>query len=119
MSGDFDDAGALALLHALADRSECEILAVVTNRKDKTNASAAAVDVTNTYYGRPDILIRTDKLGPTDLQRTSSYTRILRDEFPHDPKWDDQMPDALDVHRRVLAAVTESLMVQPPGHPLP
>lgn len=60
-SGDRDDAGALALLHALADR----------------------------------------------------------DEFPHDARPDDQMPDALDVSRRMLAAVIESLMVQPPGHPLP
>ncbi|MEP1642867.1 MAG: nucleoside hydrolase, partial [Rhodopirellula bahusiensis] len=34
MSGDCDDAGALPLLHALADRGECEILAVVTNRRD-------------------------------------------------------------------------------------
>jgi inosine-uridine nucleoside N-ribohydrolase len=104
MSGDCDDAGALALLHALADRDECDILAVVTNRKDKTNASAAAVDVINTYYGRPNIPIGTDKVGPTDLQRTSPYTCALRDEFPHDAKPDDQMPDALDVYRRVLAA---------------
>jgi inosine-uridine nucleoside N-ribohydrolase len=104
MSGDCDDAGALALLHALADRDECDILAVVTNRKDKTNASAAAVDVINTYYGRPNIPIGTDKVGPTDLQRTSPYTCALRDEFPHTAKPDDQMPDALDVYRRVLAA---------------
>ena len=103
MSGDCDDAGALALLHALADRDECEILAVVTNRKDKTNASAAAVDVINTYYGRPNLPIGTDKVGPTDLQRTSPYARALRDEFPHDARPDDHMPDALDVYRSVLA----------------
>lgn len=102
MSGDCDDAGALALLHALADRGECELLAVVTNRKDKTNASAAAVDVINTYYGRPDLPIGTDKVGPTDLQRTSSYTCALRDQFPHNTKPDDQMPDALEIYRRVL-----------------
>ena len=69
MSGDCDDAGALALLHALADRGECEILAVVTNRRDLTDASAAAVDAINTYYGRGDIPIGTDKNGPTALQR--------------------------------------------------
>lgn len=104
MSGDCDDAGALAMLHALADRDECDILAVVTNRKDKTNASAAAVDVINTYYGRPDLPIGTDKNGPTDLQRTSPYTVALRDGFPHDAKPDDQMPDAIEVYRSVLEA---------------
>ena len=67
MSGDADDAGALALLHALVDRGECELLATVVNRKDKTGASAAAVDAINTYYGRPDIPIGTDKQGPTAL----------------------------------------------------
>ena len=104
MSGDCDDAGALALLHALADRGECELLATVANRKDKTNASAAAVDAINTYYGRPDIPIGTDKQGPTDLQRTSLYAPALRDEFPNDIGPDDRAPDALDVYRRVLAA---------------
>ncbi|MCX7885971.1 MAG: sulfatase-like hydrolase/transferase [Verrucomicrobiae bacterium] len=104
MSGDCDDAGALVLLHALADRGECELLAVLTNRKDKTNASAAAVDAINTYYGRPNIPIGTDKQGPTDLQRTSPYAAQLRDEFPNDIGPDDRAPDAFDVYRRVLWA---------------
>jgi len=104
MSGDADDAGALALLHALADNGECELLATVVNRKDKTGASAAAVDAINTYYGRPDLPIGTDKQGPTDLQRTSLYAPGLRDEFPNDIGPDDRAPDALDVYRRVLSA---------------
>jgi len=104
MSGDCDDAGALGLLHALADRGECELLATVVNRKDKTGASAAAVDAINTYYGRPEIPIGTDKQGPTDLQRTSAYARALRDGFANDIGPDDRAPDALEVYRRVLAA---------------
>jgi inosine-uridine nucleoside N-ribohydrolase len=104
MSGDADDAGTLALLHALADRGECELLATVVNRKDKTNASAAAVDAINTWYGRPDLPIGTDKVGPTDLQRTSTYTIGVRDAAPNDIGPDDRAPDALDVYRRVLAA---------------
>ena len=34
MSGDCDDVGALALLHALVDRGECELLATIVNRAD-------------------------------------------------------------------------------------
>ena len=108
MSGDCDDAGALALLHALADRGECELLAVVTNRKDKTNASAAACDVINAYYGRPNIPIGADKVGPTALIRTSSFAAVLRDEFPHRIGPDDRAPDALDVYRRTLSAQPDS-----------
>lgn len=104
MSGDADDAGTLALLHALADRGECELLATVVNRKDKTNASAAAVDAINTWYGRPGIPIGTDKVGPTDLQRTSTYTEGVRDSAPNDIGPDDRAPDAWAVYRRALAA---------------
>jgi len=104
MSGDCDDAGALALLHALADRGECELLAVVTNRKDLANASAAAADAINTYYGRPNIPIGTGRQNPTALQRTSPYAAALRDGFPNDIGPDDRAPDALDVYRRVLKA---------------
>lgn len=103
MSGDADDAGTLAMLHAMADRGECELLATIVNRADLTKASAAAVDAINTYYGRPDIPIGTDKVGPTALQRTSLYAPGLRDGFPNDIGPDDQAPDALDVYRRVLA----------------
>lgn len=102
MSGDCDDAGALAILHALADRGECELLATVVNRADLTNASAAATDATNTYYGRPDIPIGTDKIGPTALRRTSPFTVTLRDDFANDVGPDDEASDALDVYRRVL-----------------
>lgn len=105
MANDCDDAGALAVLHALADRGEAEILAIVTNRKDPSNASAAACAAINRWYGRPDIPIGTDKDGATIRGgRPSSYAPVLRDEFPHEAKPDDQMPDALTVLRRVLAA---------------
>ncbi len=102
MSGDADDAGALALLHALADMGECRILATVVNRKDLSNASAAAVDAINTWYGRPDLPIGTDKAGPTALRRDSPYAPGLRDGFPNDIGPDDAAPDAADVYRSVL-----------------
>jgi hypothetical protein len=104
MSGDCDDVGTLALLHALADRGECDLLAVVTNRRDLANASAAAADAIDTFYGRPDLPVGVGREPPTALQRTSLYTPALRDGFPHDAKPDDEMPDALDIYRTVLAA---------------
>jgi arylsulfatase len=104
MSGDCDDAGTLAMLHALADRGECDLLAVVTNRRDLANASAAAADAINTFYGRPDRPVGVGREPPTALQRTSLYTPVLRDGFPHDAKPDDEMPHAIDIYRTVLAA---------------
>ncbi|QGJ70388.1 Inosine-uridine preferring nucleoside hydrolase [Planctomycetales bacterium 10988] len=112
MAGDCDDAGALAVLNALADRGEAEILAVVTNRKDPANASAAAVDVINTYYGRPDLPLGTDKDGAKiNRARPSAFTPGLRDSFPHDAAADDMMPDALTVYRKTLAAQPDHSVV--------
>ena len=103
MSGDCDDAAALAVLHALADRGECELLAVTTNRKDLANASAGAVDVINTYYGRSDIPIGVGRQTPTALQRTSSFTAALREGFPSDIGPDNRAPDAIEVYRQALS----------------
>ncbi|MDF1753691.1 MAG: nucleoside hydrolase [Verrucomicrobiales bacterium] len=112
MANDCDDAGALAVLHALADLGEVEILAVVTNRKCPGNASAAAADVINTWYGRPDIPIGTDKDGATIKGgRPSSYTGVLRDEFPHDSKPDSEMPDAISIYRSALQSQPDGSVI--------
>lgn len=52
---DVDDVGALAVLHALADNGEVEILAVSYN--EVQNKAADAIDAVNTWYGRGDIPI--------------------------------------------------------------
>lgn len=112
MAGDCDDAGALAVLHALADANECEILAITTNRKDLTGASAAAVDAINHWYGRPNIPIGTDKEGgASSPPPRSPYTEALRDHFPNAAKADRDMPDALDVYRAALAGAPDSSVV--------
>lgn len=105
MASDCDDVGALAVLHALADLGEAEILAVVTNRKCPGNASAATVSAINHWYGRPGIPIGTDKDGsktPPRWNRPSSFTGLIASEFPHAAKPDDEMPDALSVYLEIL-----------------
>lgn len=112
MAGDCDDAGALAVLHALADYGECEILAVVTNRRDQTNASAAASDAINHWYGRPDIPIGTDKDGgATRKPPRSPFTEALRDVFPNDIGPDDAAPDAIDIYRQALRSAEDNSVV--------
>lgn len=109
MAGDCDDVGALAALNALADLGECEILAVVTSRKDRSNASAAAVSSINHWYGRPDIPIGTDKVGGFNHEPPlSTFCPALRDEFPQSAKPDDQMPDALDIYRNALKSAVDN-----------
>ena len=114
MANDCDDAGALAVLHALADRGEVEILAVVTNRKCPGNSSAGAADAINTWYGRPDIPIGTDKDGsksPPRWNKASSYTSALHEEFPNDTPGDDELPNALEVYLETLRSQPDQSVV--------
>jgi len=112
MRGDCDDAGALAVLNALSDLGEAEILAAVTNLKEPSNSTAGAVDAINTYYGRPDVSIGTYK-GEVVLWdvKPSPFSAELKDNFPNDAEFNDKMPDALDVYRRVLSTQPDTSVI--------
>lgn len=112
MADDCDDAGALAILNELADRGEAKLLAVITNRADAAGLSAAACDVLNTFYGRGDVPIATDKDGAkVSWNHPSSYTPALAKEFPHDCPNDQQCTDALRLYRETLAAAEDHSVV--------
>ena len=53
MATDYDDVGALAMLHAFADAGEAELLAVVSSVS--VGPGVAVIETVNAYYGRPDI----------------------------------------------------------------
>ncbi len=94
---DVDDVGALAMLHALADRGEGEILAVCFNEVHKSGI--AAIDAINTWYGRGDIPLGIYK-GELDSPDESRYLdQVAR--FPHDLT-NETAPSALDVYLKVL-----------------
>jgi len=105
---DADDAGALAVLHALADEGEAEILATVTVVGDPQ--SAGALDVINTYYGRPDIPVgayggkRWEDAHPYWIEPDTGYLEALVDEYESDVKNRDQAQEAVATYRKVLAA---------------
>ena len=59
MVSDYDDVGAIAALHAMADADQCEILAMGTCSRG--NSSVAAVEIFNAFYGRPNIPVGCSK----------------------------------------------------------
>src|SRR5688500_18066106 len=61
MDSDCDDVGALAVLHALADRGAADILATVVSSRHEW--SPACADAINTFYGRPNLPIGCPKKG--------------------------------------------------------
>jgi len=98
METDCDDAGALAVLHALADRGECEILATVVSVRDPN--SAATVDAINVYYSRPKLPLGMVK-GAGVLEKSKYAGRIAAD-FPNRVKSPEDVPDATVTYRDVL-----------------
>jgi glucose uptake protein len=112
MYTDFDDVGALACLHALADAGECEILATVANTRD--SLSVAMCEIVNAYYGRPETPVGCVKeigMGRNELNYkrfgsvVEKYSRWVKHLNSSDA------PDALEVYRQVLSAQPDKSVV--------
>ena len=93
-----DDVGALAMIHALQNRGEAELLAVCYNEVHPSGV--AAIDAINTWYGRGHIPVGVYK-GPLPEPGTSKFLDNLT-RFPHDLDA-ESAPGALDIYRQVLA----------------
>ena len=107
MALDCDDVGAAAVLHALADAGEAEIVAMGVSSKDAY--SAACLDAINTFHGRPDIPIGAVK--GKAVEEKSKYTKAIADTFPHDLPSTADAPDVVEVYRKTLAAEPDAGVV--------
>ncbi len=99
MSTDVDDVGALAVLHALADNGEVEILAISFNEIHPSGAGA--ICAINTWYNRGDIPIGIYKGNLADPDE-SSYLDGIAANFPHDLPT-TPTPSSLELYRQVLS----------------
>ena len=102
MGPDYDDVGAIAMLHALADSGHANILATVASTKYE--GVAAVFDVFNTYFKRPEILIGVPKGNALNLKDFQHWTDTLLLKYPHHIKTNDEVPDATEVYRKVLSS---------------
>mmetsp|Transcript_17388 Transcript_17388/g.45403 ORF Transcript_17388/g.45403 Transcript_17388/m.45403 type:complete len:342 (-) Transcript_17388:170-1195(-) len=100
MSGDCDDVGATCIAHALTDRGEVNLLAVVHNTGLDTGVGA--VSAINAYYGRRDLPVGAYK-GSFDASLRGPYVDDLVARFPGPITHASQAPDAVKVYRAALA----------------
>ena len=107
MMGDVDDVGTVAVLHALADQGEVQILAMGLSGKNRW--SPLCLDALNAYFRRPEIPIGVVK-GPA-FERRSRYAETIANEFPHTLKSADDAPDAAGLYRQVLAGQPDKSIV--------
>ena len=109
MDTDCDDAGALALLHALTDANEATILATIVSSHYRYSVPCAAA--INAHYGRPDLPVGAPKSAGADTNRGSAYARQIAEAFPTQYRTNDEAPNAATVYREILAAEQDNSVV--------
>ena len=102
MGPDYDDVGAITLLHSFADSGKIKILATVASTKYA--GVAGVLDVFNTYFKKPNIPIGVPKGKALELKDFQHWTDTVLAKFPHKIKGNSAVPDAVEVYRKVLAA---------------
>ncbi|MHA1992808.1 MAG: nucleoside hydrolase, partial [Candidatus Hodarchaeales archaeon] len=121
---DCDDAGALALLHALMDLGETEILGIIVDVPVET--SAKCVMVINDYYNRNEIpvgLLKDDAFETGkkyELYRNTRkwmsnhrnpYTKVVVEQFSNDIINNKKIWDAVALYRHLLAKAENNSVV--------
>jgi pyrimidine-specific ribonucleoside hydrolase len=99
---DYDDVGALAFLHAMADSGKAEILATVSSNKNEL--VAPSIEVINTYFGRPGLAIGAPKTEGVNLGSSQHWADSIVAKYPHSVNSTSEVPDAVKVYRKILSA---------------
>ncbi len=102
MGPDYDDVGAITLLHALADSGYFEILATIASTNYE--GVAAVFDVFNTYFNRPDLPIGVPHRKGLNLRDFQHWTDSVLISYPHSIQQNKEVPEAVDVYRKILSA---------------
>lgn len=101
IAGDYDDVGAMALLHAFADNGEAKILATISSNAFKT--TAPTISVINTYFGRPDIPIGIVKKDKPNKDCAQQWAQAIIAKYPHKIKSNNEAAEAVSLYREILA----------------
>ena len=109
MGPDFDDVGAITVLHALAAKGECEILATVAS--DGYRYIAPTLEVFNRYFGRPEIPVGAPGSGAPTLSCPNHWNDSLVVKYLPRMKTNADYPSATEVYRRVLSKQPDKSVV--------
>ena len=98
---DYDDVGAMALLHAFADKGEAKILATISSNAFKT--TAPTLSVLNTYFKRPDIPIGITKTILPNKSCLQQWAEFIVSKYPHPLQSNGEAIDAIKLYRKILS----------------
>jgi inosine-uridine nucleoside N-ribohydrolase len=98
---DYDDVGAITMLHSFADSGYVRILAVMASSRHRN--AAAAIDVFNTWFNRPEIPVGVVGGNGVELGDKQHWTDSVVRRYPHKIQSNQDVPDALHLYRKILA----------------
>lgn len=105
MGPDFDDIGAISMLHALAANGECTILATVSSNAHPT--IAATIETYNRYFQKPDIPVGAAASTAPNFTAANGWNDSII-AFYAPALLKKKYPSALTVYRQVLAAQSDN-----------
>jgi inosine-uridine nucleoside N-ribohydrolase len=99
---DYDDVGAMALLHAFADKHEAHILATISSNAFET--TAPTLSVLNTYFKRPGIPIGITKNAVPNKLCSQEWAQAIVAKYPHALQSNADAWDAIKLYRKILSS---------------
>jgi pyrimidine-specific ribonucleoside hydrolase len=103
---DYDDVGALAFLHAMADSGKAMILATIASNKHEL--VAPSIDVINTFFGRENLPVGAPKKNGVSMTASQHWPDSIIAKYPHKIHSTNEVPDAVQIYRKVLSAQPDS-----------
>lgn len=101
IAGDYDDVGAMAMLHAFADRGEANILAVMSC--NAFESTVPTISVLNTYFGRPDIPVGVTRKATPNKNCPQQWAEAIIARYPHPLRSNADAEEAVSLYRRILS----------------
>jgi inosine-uridine nucleoside N-ribohydrolase len=99
---DYDDVGAMALLHAFEDNGEAKILATISCNTFET--TAPTLSVLNTYFNKPEIPVGVTNGNFPNKDCSQQWAQAINAKYPHNIKSNDQAEDAVKLYRKILSS---------------
>ncbi len=101
-SSDPDDVGCMAMLHTMASRGECEILAII-NSIDHQEASLS-ISAINQFYGRSAIPVGDYKAYEHQAASKDLYSYMISQDYPRSLKNHGDAIESVRLYREILAS---------------
>ncbi|MEO8766241.1 MAG: hypothetical protein ABI416_18205 [Ginsengibacter sp.] len=97
---DYDDVGAMALLHAFGDNGEATILATISSNAFET--TGPTLSVLNTYFKRPGIPIGVTKKASPNKLCPQQWAEAIVVRYDHALKSNSEAMEAVKLYRKIL-----------------